>query len=73
MRAAVRPDHTSWMLTSLLLWLCSLPLIGLLVWPHLGARVALIVAAGLLVASVTVCYAICAWQVATPGRGADDE
>jgi hypothetical protein len=66
-------DHASWMLTSLLLWLCSLPLIGLLVLPWLGSRVALAVAALLLVASVTACYGICTWQVAEPRRGVDDD
>jgi hypothetical protein len=69
----MQADHTSWMVTGLLLWLCALPIVGILVWPWFGARVALIVAAGLLVASVTVCYAICTWQVAAPTRGADDE
>jgi hypothetical protein len=70
---AVRPDHTSWMVTSLLLWLCTLPVIGVLILPWLGARVALIVAATLLLASVTACYAICTWRVAEPKRGARDE
>lgn len=68
-----QPDRTSWMTTSLLLWLCTLPVIGVLILPWFGARVALIVTAGLLVASVTACYAICTWQVARPKRGADDE
>lgn len=72
-QAHVRPDHASWMMTSLLLWLCALPLVGLLVLPWFGARVALIVAAGLLLASVTACYTICAWQVAEPKRGVDDD
>ena len=41
----MRSDHTSWRVTSLLLWLCTLPIIGVLILPWLGARVALIVAA----------------------------
>jgi len=61
------------MTTSLLLWLCTLPLIGVLVLPWFGARVAAVVAGVLLVASATACYAICAWQVAGPKRGAHDE
>lgn len=68
-----RPDHISWMTTSALLWLCTLPLIGVLVLPWFGARVAVVAAVVLLVASVTACYAICAWQVAGPKRGAADE
>lgn len=69
----VQTDHISWMATSLLLWLCTLPVIGVLILPWFGARVALIVTAGLLVASVTACYAICTWQVARPKRGAEYE
>lgn len=61
------------MATSLLLWLCTLPVVGVLVLPWFGARVALIVAAGLLVASVVACYAICIWRVAEPTWGGDDE
>jgi hypothetical protein len=61
------------MATSLLLWLCTLPVVGVLVLPWFGARVALIVAAGLLVASVAACYAICVWHVAEPTWGGGDE
>ncbi len=68
-----RPDHTAAMTTGLLLWLCSLPLVGLLILPWFGTRVALIVAAALLAVAVTACYGLCAWQVAGPKRGGDDE
>lgn len=72
-KASLQTDHTSWMATSLLLWLCALPLVGLLVLPWFGARVAVVVAVGLLVASVTACYGICAWQVAGTRREADHD
>ncbi len=68
-----RAAHEPWMLTSLLLWLCTLPLVGLLVLPWFGARVAVITAAALLVASVTACYAVCTWQAAGLTRGDDDD
>ena len=68
-----RSDHDVWMLTSLLLWLCTLPIVGLLILPWLGARVAIIVAAVLLVASVTACYAICTWHVVKTERDPRDE
>lgn len=69
----VRTDHTTWMTTSLLLWLCALPVVGILILPALGARVALVVAAVLLVTSMTACFAICAWQAAGPKRSVHDE
>ncbi len=72
MHARVQRDCTSWMLTGLLLWLCALPLVGLLVLPWFGARAAVIVAAGLLLASATACYTICTWQVAGPRKGGGD-
>lgn len=69
----LQPDRTSWMLTSLLLWLCTLPIVGLLILPWLGTRVSIVIAAGLLVASVTACYGICSWQVVGQKRGGMDE
>jgi len=47
------------MLTSLLLWLCSLPPVGLIVLPWLGPRVAVTVAVALLALAITACYTIC--------------
>ncbi len=72
-RVRTQTDHSSWMLTSLLIWLCTLPIVGLLILPWLGTRVAVVVAAGLLVASVTACYGICSWQVVGQKRGGRDE
>ncbi len=72
-RVRTQTDHSSWMLTSLLIWLCTLPIVGLLILPWLGTRVAIVVAAVLLVASVTACYGICSWQVVGQKRGGMDE
>lgn len=69
----VQVDHASWMTTGLLLWLCTLPLIGLLVLPWFGTRVALLAAVALLLAAVAACYGICAWKVVRPGKGDDGD
>ncbi len=66
-------DRPTWMLTSLLLWLCTLPLVGLLILPWFGARAALMLAGILLVASVTACYGICTWHAVEPKRGDSHE
>lgn len=72
-RPEARPDHASSMLTGLLLWLCSLPLIGLLVFPWFGMHVALVVALTLLAATLSACYALCTWRaVGSPARGNRD-
>jgi hypothetical protein len=54
------------MATILIVWLCSLVLIGLVVTPLLGARVAGLTALGLLVALLIGCWAICI--VRLPGQ-----
>jgi hypothetical protein len=59
-------DHTTSMLTGLLLWLCTLPIVGLLILPWLGTRVAVGVAVSLLIVTVTTCYALCGWRRAGP-------
>jgi len=66
LRTGQNTDHTSWMLTSLLLWLCSLPLVGLIVLPWLGPRVAVTVAVALLALAVTACYAGCRVLMPSP-------
>lgn len=63
-----RPDVSS-MLTGLLLWLCSLPLIALFVLPWFGARVAVVVALVLLAATASTCYALCTWRDVAPEKG----
>jgi hypothetical protein len=48
----------------IVLWLCSLPLIGLVVLPLFGRTVAATTAVGLLVIMLFVCWGICGWRVA---------
>ncbi len=55
------------MALTLVLWLCSLALVGLVVLPLFGLRVAGIVAVSLLLVFVAVCWGICA--VRLPGSG----
>ena len=45
------------------LWLCSLPLIGLVVLPLFGRTVAFTVALALLPILLLICWGICGWHV----------
>ena len=47
----------------LVMWLCTLPLIGLVIAPLLGAMVAAMAAIVLLVASLVYCWGSCILQV----------
>ena len=55
--------HVDEMALALVLWLCTLPLVGLLVIPLFGLKVAGIVALALLVAAVVICWGICSWKI----------
>ena len=50
---------------TLLIWLCALPVVVLLIGPWLGAKVALGVAAGLLLALLATCWALCVHKAGT--------
>jgi hypothetical protein len=45
------------------LWMCSLPLAGLLVVPFFGWKAGLVAAAALLIGAMIVCWGICGWKV----------
>ena len=51
------------MALALVLWLCILPLIGLLIVPFLGLRVAALAAVGLFVIAVAMCWGVCSWKL----------
>jgi hypothetical protein len=51
------------MALALVIWLCSLVVIGLIVVPLLGPKVAGMVAVGLLVVLLAVCWGICAYRL----------
>lgn len=47
------------MAVSLVLWLCSLVAVGLIVTPWFGPQVAGLVALGLLLTALAICWGIC--------------
>lgn len=51
------------MAVALTLWLCSLPLVGPLVIPFFGLKVAAIVALALFFVMMAICWGICGWKV----------
>lgn len=53
------------MLLALAVWLCSLPLVALLVLPWLGWQAALTVALALLTAALLACWGACGWKLAS--------
>lgn len=57
------------MALALVLWLCALPLVGLIVVPVFGFRAAAIVALFLLLASLAVCWGICGRRIRLRKRG----
>ncbi|GER78837.1 MAG: hypothetical protein HZC39_13190 [Chloroflexi bacterium] len=55
--------HFDDMALAFLIWLCTLPLIGLLVIPFFGLKVGLIVAVVLFIAVMVVCWGVCTWKI----------
>ena len=55
--------HLDRMALSLLVWLCSLPLVAFLVVPLFGLTVAAVVALVLFFITLVVCCSICSWKV----------
>jgi uncharacterized membrane protein len=51
------------MALAIIIWLCTLPLVGLLVVPFFGLKVGLFVAAALFIAAMVICWGICGWKV----------
>lgn len=67
----MRPLPRGWdapLITALLVWLCTLPLIGLVILPFFGLQAAAIVAAGLLVLVLLICWTLCGWPVMMGGK-----
>jgi hypothetical protein len=56
-------DLPATMALTLVLWLCSLVLVGLLVVPLFGWQVGWIVAIGLLVVFVVLCWGVCIYRL----------
>jgi len=51
------------MAMAIVIWLCLLPLVGLLVIPFFGLKAGLFAAAALFIAALLVCWAICGWKL----------
>lgn len=51
------------MALALVLWLCSLPLVALLVVPFIGLKLGAIVAVVLFLAAMAICWGACGWKV----------
>jgi len=54
--------HFDQMALTIVLWLCSLPLIVLIVLPLLGLQVAVVAALALFFVMLAVCWGICGWK-----------
>lgn len=55
--------HSEDMALALLLWLCSLPLVGLIIIPFFGLKVAAVVGLALFFLAMAICWGICGWKV----------
>ena len=55
-------SHDETMALALVVWLCSLPLMALIVAPLFGLKVAAGAALGLLVVALLACRGICQWS-----------
>jgi hypothetical protein len=55
--------HFDDMVLAVLVWMCTLPLVGLLVFPFFGLKISLIVASALLIAVLVLCWGICSWKI----------
>ena len=55
--------HSDEMALALAVWLCSLPLVALVVIPLFGLKVAGIVALALFFFAMALCWGICGWKV----------
>ena len=55
--------HSDEMVLAFVVWLCSLPLVGLVVIPFFGPQVAGVAAVMLLFVVMAVCWGMCTWKV----------
>ncbi len=51
------------MLTTIVIWLCTLPLVGLFVLPFFGTKGALLAAGMLFMIALLLCWGICSWRI----------
>ena len=55
--------HSDEMALALVLWLCSLPLVALIIIPFFGLNAAGLVATALLFVAIAMCWGACGWKV----------
>ncbi len=55
--------HFDNMAFGVLVWMCTLPLVVLLVLPFFGVKISLLVSAGLLIVILAVCWSMCSWKI----------
>jgi len=56
-------SHFDEMTLAIVIWMCTLPLVGLLIVPFFGLKVGLIIAAALFIAAMVICWGICSWKI----------
>ncbi len=54
--------HSDDMALAFILWLCTLPLVALLVIPFFGLKVAGAVAVALFFGAMAICWGVCGWK-----------
>ncbi|HEU0291427.1 MAG TPA: hypothetical protein VFR47_01750 [Anaerolineales bacterium] len=55
--------HFDDMALAIVIWMCTLPLVGLLVVPLFGVKVGLVAAAALFIAAMIICWGICSCKI----------
>lgn len=56
------------MALALVLWICSLPLVAILVVPFWGVTAGAIIAVGLFFVSMGICWGVCGWKIYKNGH-----
>ena len=56
-------SHFDDMALAIIIWMCTLPLVGLLVVPFFGLKVGLISAVALFIVAMVICWGICSWKI----------
>jgi len=55
--------HPDEMLLAFMVWLCSLPLIALILIPFWGLGVMSMIALALLIILLAICWGMCGWKI----------
>jgi len=58
-----KTDLPATMALTIVLWLCSLVLVALIIVPLFGPNMAWIVAIGLLIVDLALCWGVCAYRL----------